>query len=702
MAINVAYFWTQKTVPDFLNNLVQDGGQAGAAIASSPDGTRYFGTWADINIIPEFDVRGRLVEGTGTPLADEFLVNSTTPIGQAESSVAALNNSTWVVAFTDTSTDPLGDIRFRRFDVNGNPLGDDVAVIAEVSFNDNNSNVTALADGGFAIAFQRDFGGGDLDILLRRYNADGTTNGGFIVVDQSTALNTHSPSIAGLASGGFVVAWQQEVVAGGPNSVWFQRYDAAGAAVGGHVLVDGLGTRNEDIQVAALHDGGFVVAYHENTLDNPLGLDITVQFYNADGTPRSGHLRVNDNDPAAANEALPSLTVLSNGFVVVAWGDFPDNLMHHQAYDPDGFPAGTNYVVDGSVLEGEIAALTSGLVADVYSSEVPDPGGSLSIRHSIHELSRTISSDGAGDTLFGDSLRDTLLGNGGNDLLIPGGAHDFVDGGAGLDTVSYADATQTVVVDLPFDIALGAEIGTDTVIGIENVITGNGNDAVAADGATNVLDGGAGIDTVSYYAAAGPVIIDLAAGVGVDPTSVDVLLNFENANGSGFNDAISATAATNVLNGLGGNNTVSYYLAAQGVSINLATGVGNDGTSTDTLLNFQNANGSAHSDVLVGNDAANILNGLGSADSSTGNGGNDTFVLGAGQAHGDIVTDFDGNGAGAGDSFLFRGFGTAAQGATFTALNATQWQIHSGLDGHNEIITLSNAAAVHASDFVFV
>jgi hypothetical protein len=45
---------------------------------------------------------------------------------------------------------------------------------------------------------------------------------------------------------------------------------------------------------------------------------------------------------------------------------------------------------------------------------------------------------------------------------------------------------------------------------------------------------------------------------------------------------------------------------------------------------------------------------------------------------------------------------TAAQGATFTPLNATQWQIHSGLDGHNEIITLANGAAVHASDFVFV
>ena len=31
-----------------------------------------------------------------------------------------------------------------------------------------------------------------------------------------------------------------------------------------------------------------------------------------------------------------------------------------------------------------------------------------------------------------------------------------------------------------------------------------------------------------------------------------------------------------------------------------------------------------------------------------------------------------------------------------------QWQIHSGLDAHNETITFWNHAAVHAGDFVFV
>ena len=62
------------------------------------------------------------------------------------------------------------------------------------------------------------------------------------------------------------------------------------------------------------------------------------------------------------------------------------------------------------------------------------------------------------------------------------------------------------------------------------------------------------------------------------------------------------------------------------------------------------------------------------------------------------VTDFDGQGAGQGDTpLIFSGFGTAAQGATFTSLGHDQWQIYSGLDAHNETVTLGNGASIHAT-----
>ena len=101
----------------------------------------------------------------------------------------------------------------------------------------------------------------------------------------------------------------------------------------------------------------------------------------------------------------------------------------------------------------------------------------------------------------------------------------------------------------------------------------------------------------------------------------------------------------------------------------------------------------------TGSSGADTLVSLG-ANTLMGDDGNDMFVLFAGSANGATVADFDQS---EGDVLVFSGFGTGAQVGTFTQIGTTdQWQIHSGLDGHNETITLSNHAAVHAGDFVFV
>ena len=55
------------------------------------------------------------------------------------------------------------------------------------------------------------------------------------------------------------------------------------------------------------------------------------------------------------------------------------------------------------------------------------------------------------------------------------------------------------------------------------------------------------------------------------------------------------------------------------------------------------------------------------------------------------------------DFLVFSGFGTLSQGASFTQIGTSdQWQIHSGLDVHNETITFANHAALHTGDFAFV
>ena len=85
----------------------------------------------------------------------------------------------------------------------------------------------------------------------------------------------------------------------------------------------------------------------------------------------------------------------------------------------------------------------------------------------------------------------------------------------------------------------------------------------------------------------------------------------------------------------------------------------------------------------------------------TGNAGNDTFVFNVGQANGDTVVDFIGNGAAAGNSLRFVGFGTPRKAPHSPRSTRRNWQINSTAAPRTRSITFSNGAAIDPSDFLF-
>jgi Ca2+-binding RTX toxin-like protein len=107
-------------------------------------------------------------------------------------------------------------------------------------------------------------------------------------------------------------------------------------------------------------------------------------------------------------------------------------------------------------------------------------------------------------------------------------------------------------------------------------------------------------------------------------------------------------------------------------------------------------NGLANS--IFGNSGDNMLDGGAGADVLTGNAGNDTFVFHAGEANGNVVVDFAGNGAAAGDSLQFVGYGP---GATFTNIDATHWQVNYNGGASHEVITVMNGASIDPTDVLF-
>src|SRR5262245_18535053 len=160
----VTYQWL-NTAPSFnLNNTpatLSDNSQP--AIAGLSDGS-LFGAWTTDGNGSNFDLYGLVVDVSGAPTGNEFILNSTTANGQFDTDVVQLTNGNVVVTFTDYSTDSHGDVRARLFKPTGTPLGGDFQAANSATVAESVPSVAALADGGFVVSFTKGFTGGDNDV----------------------------------------------------------------------------------------------------------------------------------------------------------------------------------------------------------------------------------------------------------------------------------------------------------------------------------------------------------------------------------------------------------------------------------------------------------------------------------------------------------------------------------------------------------
>lgn len=152
---------------------------------------------------------------------------------------------------------------------------------------------------------------------------------------------------------------------------------------------------------------------------------------------------------------------------------------------------------------------------------------------------------GAGDdSLAGGGGDDTLDGGDGDDMLVGGAGQDTLIGGEGWDTASFEDAQASLRIDLANgNVAVGADTGSDTLDGIEQVIGGQGDDVMIASESGQLFEGRGGNDTIVGRAAADYLFGDegndiLDGGFGNDTL----------AGGAG-DDTLSGTAGDDLLAG---------------------------------------------------------------------------------------------------------------------------------------------------------
>jgi len=266
----------------------------------------------------------------------------------------------------------------------------------------------------------------------------------------------------------------------------------------------------------------------------------------------------------------------------------------------------------------------------------------------------TLTGDGNANVLAGDLGDDTLSGGAGNDSLYGDGAIFMDTHGTGLSgPIGFLADSSSLYV--------GGFGGNDTLEG------GLGND---------LINGGSGNDTASYEHASGAVTATLfnnttGNGNSSGADGNDTLNSIENLKGSAFNDVLNGNALANVLTGgdghdslrgNGGDDTLlgglgddflngglgddlidggdgvdraAYFTnATNGVHVDLnLQGVAQETLQgVDTLVGIENLTGTSFGDTLIGDGGDNWLGGQsdGTADTISGNGGNDLIVNGRG------------------------------------------------------------------------
>jgi Ca2+-binding RTX toxin-like protein len=282
-------------------------------------------------------------------------------------------------------------------------------------------------------------------------------------------------------------------------------------------------------------------------------------------------------------------------------------------------------------------------------------------------VSGTVGAGGNGSITGSDGLVDTLIsiewvrGSNFNDTLtmtgltpVAFGAYAFasgdtptLEGWIGDDVLTGAAGTYVIArysadqggitVNLAAGYAIDHWGNVDTLVNIwgirasafDDVVTlGAGNEFVLPGDGTDIVDGGAGIDRVSFDGAPAAAVVDLAAGTAQDGYgNTDIVTNFEVVSGTGFDDQIFGNGNANwldggrgndVLDGRGGNDTVVYLFNTEivgGVYADLGQGFAYVFVTdvfvleVDTLVSIEDVVGSKFQDFMLGDAGANSLYG---------------------------------------------------------------------------------------------
>jgi hypothetical protein len=274
------------------------------AVAALPDGG-FVVTWTASPYTYEANGWARRYDAQGAPAGGAVQLAAT--FYKYVTRVLGLADGSYVVA-ADTVAGKYGAefATLTRYGADGSALGTPVRLTSSLdavtSAIDTNRvfdlTATALADGRFVAAW---IAAGRAQSELRVALFDGTAaqQGAFATIAAESGLQ--SPSLATLANGNYVLAWQAGAEPGA-KTAYVEIFEPSGRSLGRHVVATDASSSLLQPRVAATADGGFVVAWRATRYGSTaLERQALAQRFTAAGAP------------AGAAETLGQVSVPSAG-----------------------------------------------------------------------------------------------------------------------------------------------------------------------------------------------------------------------------------------------------------------------------------------------------------------------------------------------------------------------------------------------------
>lgn len=198
------------------------------------------------------------------------------------------------------------DVVAARFDANGSWLGETVLNQGDVVVYHEFPAAAALSDGRLAVTWLVDEWHSER-LVVRLLAADGTMPGAAVEVAPILTYAYERPAIAALPDGGFVIAYEDPI----DDSLAARRFGADGQPIGDRIPVAVVGSRPAAV---GRSDGSFVVAWKIRSRDDGKEL---LRAFSSDGTPLGAVIAMNVRSSSAQSRS--DLSLFADDSLVATW-----------------------------------------------------------------------------------------------------------------------------------------------------------------------------------------------------------------------------------------------------------------------------------------------------------------------------------------------------------------------------------------------